>query len=119
MGGLILFVNQDYYKAIAIRTVALVHGWASGANAKEDRPERKSGISGHLTEDKRRDAVWEWCPFGEILLGQLDNSMGENTQLDPLSTSHQSYKTQFQADCISKHENNKLLRKILQNILIA
>ena len=78
MGGLILFVNQDYYKAIAIRTVVLVQGWASGANAMEDSPEKKSGISAHLTEGKRHDAVWECCPFQEILLGQLHNNMGEN-----------------------------------------
>lgn len=83
MGGLILFVNQDYYKAIAIRTVVLVQGWASGANAMEDRPERKSGISGHLTEEKRHDAVWECCAFQEILLGQLDISMGEICNLTP------------------------------------
>lgn len=57
----------------------MVQEWASGANAMEDRPERKPGISGHLTEHKRRDAAWEWCPFPEILLGQLDNNMGEST----------------------------------------
>ena len=55
----------------------LVQGWASG-QCNGHRPERKSGVSGHLTEEKRHDAVWECCPFQEILLGQLDINMGGN-----------------------------------------